>query len=473
MSEAMTAIERNHRATAARARPLGRRWRGAAVAVAIAASSVGASGPVHAGGGWTNPVPLSPATMPSYGPVVVADATGWVTAVWASGEEGSRRVYASRHTAGSPQWGPVVQLSSNYSSGPLAAVADSTGAVTVLWSGVIDPVQKITSAFSTRFHPDTQQWDAVPSVVEDNAGGGSHSLKSAEMVVDAAGYVTAAIGEYIGPFFGGQRVVHTYRFDPGQSSWSLEDSIDLGTTLPSAQLVVDPVTADVVLAAVVSDAAGTSVVVKRRSAANGAWGGALPIATPAAASGDSDMVIDAAGRITLLWSETGGSGQFGRSARYVNGGWTAPTQFATGGTLDIDATVSPAGSVTAVWSGQNGGKYVVRTSTLSADSGWGAVTDLSTPADGDSFAPRIVYDNVGKASKVVVWARNDGTWHLTTRVLGPLSPSWSPRLDLANGSSVNSGDVVLDPSGNARAFWNRDGVVETAYIGTVGDLPPQ
>jgi len=192
--------------------------------------------------------------------------------------------------------------------------------------------------------------------------------------------------------------------------------------------------------------------------AGGNWTEPVVLSDDVVNQRDHDVVIDAQGNATAIWSELTVGGFVVRSANRPSGGaWSDPVALSEGAVNSQPRlAVDPQGTVTAVWVGTaphisgTGVVDVVRSNRRPAGGAWGAAVALSSEA-GTSTAdsPQVAVDAQGTATAVWGSFSSSGGYVAQTarRAAGG---SWSPSSDLGPGQSPQ---VAVDPQGNATAVW--------------------
>ncbi len=129
------------------------------------------------------------------------------------------------------------------------------------------------------------------------------------------------------------------------------------------------------------------------------------------------------------------------------------------------------GNATAVWSEWDGDDTVVESAYRPAGEGWQAPVDISeasgavvlVPGEHDAGYPRIAVD--GHGNLTVVWERTRGDETVIQAESRPAGGAWQAPVDISEPSVTASDEepwVAADESGDVTAVWKREGVVQSA-----------
>jgi hypothetical protein len=173
-------------------------------------------------------------------------------------------------------------------------------------------------------------------------------------------------------------------------------------------------------------------------------------------SNDPQIAVDANGNAIAVWSSYVGSTFIIQSSTKPFGGsWQAtpdnlsqPDQGSTQPQIVVDAY----GNVTAVWSSFNGSNSLIQSSTKPFGGSWQATPD-NLSQSGQSNAPQIAIDTNGNA--IAVWWSSDGNNNIIQTSAKPFGGSWQaiPEDLSQSGHDALSPQIVVDAYGNATAVW--------------------
>ena len=188
-----------------------------------------------------------------------------------------------------------------------------------------------------------------------------------------------------------------------------------------------------------------------------------------------DVVVDADGDATAIWSRYNGS-QFvvQASTRPAGGTWSAPVDLAAGRSIiSPQLAVDAAGNTTAVWRNNEPAGSVVQAATRPADGPWSAPVDLSTDTTRNlSDLPELPQvDVAADGTATAVWSHDPGshTYVVQAATRAP-GGTWSAPADLsAPGASARTPQIAVAPSGAATVVWTKalmstpaSGVIQSA-----------
>ena len=179
-----------------------------------------------------------------------------------------------------------------------------------------------------------------------------------------------------------------------------------------------------------------------------------------------ELVVDAHGTATAIWV----GGPLRIPMRYMqartrdaDGPWGQPVDlFTTTGVLEpweshMELAADARGDVTATWLASRRPTLVVRAARRTADGGWSAPVDVSSPSGYASW-PRVAVDPDGHAT--AVWSEHLGSAHaVRSRVFDPVAPELRalavPARAVA-GQPVAMAVAPFDAWGVAATRWSFD-----------------
>ncbi|HXH81238.1 PKD domain-containing protein [Nocardioides sp.] len=136
--------------------------------------------------------------------------------------------------------------------------------------------------------------------------------------------------------------------------------------------------------------------------------------------------------------------------------WLAPTNISDfgGAAFAPEVVVDAAGRATAVWSRSDGSNSRVETSTRPPGGVWSAPFTIS-PAGQDAIRPQIAANPEGTVA--IVWHQSDGVTDRIQAQIRLASGLIAMPVTLASAAQDDVGDrqVAVDAEGNATAVWNK------------------
>lgn len=210
--------------------------------------------------------------------------------------------------------------------------------------------------------------------------------------------------------------------------------------------------------------------------ANGTWGPAVQLSSPAADATSPDIALDDSGNLLAAWHESERSAPATvraatGSAVATDGAWTSPVSLAaTDGEGEIRVAIGPASAGLVAWTqpgegcGPRGAMSLVGASRAPGG-GWSAPAQISRAGEcaveprvavthGESLA---IWDSIGRTSSLEVAAApaGNGSWKVPTRLatIG-LTPTGHCR-DICPGSPLAFGQLAVAANGQAVAVWSQ------------------
>ncbi|QBX54465.1 PKD domain-containing protein [Nocardioides seonyuensis] len=244
------------------------------------------------GGVWPAPTDVSVAGQNAYGPRLVIDSAGTVTAVWRR-NNGVHNVIQSAVRPAGGSWSAPADLSAAGQSANTPRLAvDGQGGVTVVWyrwNGSHYLVQAVS-------RPAGGTWSSPTDLT---ALGGS--AWDPEVAVDTAGNATAVWYRSDGTDYIMQAASR-----PAGGTWSVPTNLSApGEDAREPRVVVDSAGN---ATAVWYRSDGTHTVVQSASRpAGGAWSAPTDLSAPGQDARDPQVVIDSAGNATTVWYRSDGT----------------------------------------------------------------------------------------------------------------------------------------------------------------------
>ncbi len=333
--------------------------------------------------------------------VVAVDASGNATAVW----QQSDSIWANRYTAGSGWGTPVlIEAGNDWAGNPQVGV-DAGGNVTAVWW------QRIGGRISTvanRYVPGSG-WGNPVAIEADDSG----DTGPPQIAVDAAG--NAVVVWPWSADTGGSNFIYNVwanRYVAGVG-WGSATPIDSNnTTQPNtAPQVALGADGNAIAVWHRTDGSFDSVGSNRYTAGVG-WGSAVLLETdPAVLSRNARVAIDPAGNAIAVWEQYAGATANVMASRYTAGaGWGSATLIETddaGSAFAPQIVIDANGVATAMWSQRNvsGFTFNVWANRYVPGSGWGGAVAIDGQAQ-PARRPALGVDASGRI--VAVWEQEVG-----------------------------------------------------------------
>ncbi len=402
--------------------------------------------------GWMlPPTTLSPAAPLGWPPVVVTDAAGDTTAVFATAtgyNPGAETLLSADHPRGGPWQAPLTVPSAGNAAGVVLA-ASAAGDTTAVWvdrsNGGSYQVWSSSRAYGAPWS------DPVRFPL---TGAASDTLGSPGVAEDAQGNAVAVWTE------SNQQNTSTWLLAARRSNgvWSAPKRLsDAGGKVYNenpARVTVDGA-GDFVVAW--SQFLAPSIIsVDAEELIGGVWEGEQTIASGGDYLYSVALGENAAGEAAVAWADLQrGSVQ---AATLRNGAWTlnsppATHLYATCETPPPQAAVDGSGNTLLVWIGDTG---QVTAEDLSAAGVWAApARSISTvPPGGHASEPHLSVDAAGDA--LVTWTAYDPTTATRSTQAGRrvAGGSWGAPVTLSGPDVYDTGAALsMDSQGNAVAAW--------------------
>jgi hypothetical protein len=298
-------------------------------------------------GAWPAANDLSEATLEIRDHAIAVDANGNAVAVWAERTDTAFAVEAATRPAASGAWGTPVTLSTpgaDTTSGPSLALAPS-GEAFVTW------VEHASVVRVARRDATTGAWSAATEVSR------SSQVRAVHAAVNAAGDAALA---WVQQRAGGveERVHVAYR--RRGEGWS--GQIDI-PTLTAAAANDTAVAVDGAGNVVVVWIAGDDVDAAARSAASGAWTGAVPVSVATRAS-DLRLAVDPPGNAVAAWTSSVAGAVQTALRPAASGRWGQPLGVSPPPSSDPHVTLDSSGAGLAVWDALTGERAAVMAAPL-------------------------------------------------------------------------------------------------------------
>jgi hypothetical protein len=455
----------------------------------VAGLTLAFASPAAAAPTWLPPISLS--TAPTSGvptsPQIASDAAGESFALWIRSDGQNDRVQIAGHGPGTA-WSPAADLSDGNQDAAFPSLAlSSTGFGAAAWSRSDGQHLRVQvsrrapgGAFGAAFTVSAVPVDSLNPVV----------------AVDAAGDVVVIWED------SSLLQLHARRYTASTDSWgAIEDLAAAGNFQGIGSLALVMSASGTATAAWSFDAENLSSATQwqvqtRSQGPTGAWTPMVQLSNTAAPdqSAAAQLAVDAAGNVTIVWSDyrTGSCGGF--CIEYVaavvrqatrsgaNGVWSAAATLSDPNLISDAPRVAttPAGEVTVAWTEQLAQAIKVVTRPVggafpSADNATQILPqDKQVASSGaHGFPQTSLRVAVGPAGTVVSFARlEDGSNALAEAVFKPAGGAWpapttppvvlSPAgVDVATADGPN---LAIDGSGNAVVGWMGGSVIRAAAL---------
>lgn len=186
-----------------------------------------------------------------------------------------------------------------------------------------------------------------------------------------------------------------------------------------------------------------------------AFGPAVRLSVPAAATESPDLAMDRLGNAVAVWQRSNGHDSIVQAAvRPAGGDWSGAADLSAPGDAAFSADVAvEAGQMTAVWVAVHNGSTIVQSSSRTIESSWKAAETVSGPV-GISYAPAVAMDDHGGA--VASWHAASGGFLVVQAALRGGTGEWSePEVLSGPGRSTSRPQVGMDANGNVLVAWIR------------------
>ena len=364
-----------------------------------------------------------------------------LTAVWRR-EDVNDLVRSAYRPAGGA-WSPAVDLTGAVTavSDP-QVVVDPAGTATAAWRAdtALAPGFNLLWA-STR--PPGGAW-SDPVLVSQ---GGSHEVYAFDLVTDAVGTASLLFNQTDGTQ---ARIRWSSR--PAGGTWSAYGPVS-SNAFPVAEpdLAVDP--AGTLTAVWWQSNSMHSVITTSTKPVGGAWEAAKDLSDDDVDSSLPQVAVDANGTAMVTWRTGSSDPNFSvlASTRSADGTWTAaPAPLSAVGDIAApDLVVDAAGNATAVWTRRVNGHEVAEWAGRPAGGSWSAAVALSDP-DLTASEPQLGSDAAGTVT--ATWALHSPSIVQSAR--RPVGGAWSAAVPLSDRTKgAERSRLAIAPNGDGVAVW--------------------
>jgi hypothetical protein len=446
-------------------RAMGRRVVSAGAAVVVLVLLFATS--ALAAAGWQEPIDLSAPASGADEPQLAVDPSGDAVAVWDLVQGSTGVVQAAFRPAGGT-WQPAVDLSAPDHSSLHARVAiDALGDAIAVWGHYDGTALVIQSSV----RPSGGSWQAPATLTTDD-----REAQEPDVALDPHGDAVAVWRRSDGS----EAVAQSSYRPAGSGAWQPAVDLSLpGQNAHAPEVQLDQQGNAVAVweygfrecSELEPECANPVIQSSYRAASTGEW--QQPVALSAAGAFTPRLAVDAAGNAAAVWEQSNGfEGYVVESANRpaATGLWQEPVDVSAGMRGD-DAKIAfdPQGDAFALWTHYAGESGVAwGAERAAADASWQEPIELSPEESGGAEA-QIAFDREGDA--IVVWQhftgganfviesssrQKGGTWQVPLQVSRPQGDSYSPR-------------VAFDQAGGAIAIWGssnagREDHVETSSL---------
>lgn len=250
---------------------------------------------------------------------------------------------------------------------------------------------------------------------------------------------------------------------------------DVSGDVESARAVVDG-SGNVTTVWTQSDGAKISLWASRYNNGVG-WSNALKLESGALDVKGFQLVIDASGNVTVVWSQASADFYMSGSTRidvertdlwatrYIaNAGWDLEQRIESADLSanttqniedigEIELGVDSLGNVTALWTQHNGGGYDLYARRHQSGAWEAAPVLLDSEGLGDAETPKLLVDSSGGA--FVLWVQSDGTYLNLWGARYAAGWSVATKLDSEDLGDVERPTAVVDAAGVATVAWRQ------------------
>jgi hypothetical protein len=341
-------------------------------------------------------------------PQIAVDAAGNAIAVWeqSSSTSSASDIWANRYTAGSG-WGVAGMIESGFGNAgsPQVAVDPAGNAIAVWWQHAGGRMDVVAS----RFVPGVG-WGAEGVIDTDAAGEGN----APRIAVDRSGNAIAIWPRVIDA--GGFNYVYSVwanRYVAG-TGWATAGPItasQIKHANPVPQVRFDANGNAIAVWEQFNDS-GFVEIWSATLPAGGSWDAPAPVETDVTLSArDPQVAFDGLGNALAVWKQSDGLRDNVRSSRHTPaGGWGPSVLVETndaGSVFEPNIVIDANGTATAVWSHRNvaGFTFDIWANRFTAATGWGSPLKINLAGE-PARTPQLGVDASGQV--VVVWTQTSG-----------------------------------------------------------------
>ncbi|RYB95083.1 PKD domain-containing protein [Nocardioides oleivorans] len=396
---------------------------------------------------WLPATYLSEADADAYNPVVEIDAAGNATAVWVN-KSGTAFVVRTSSRPAAGTWSAALTLSGDVGAAVAPQLAaNGRGDLVAAW----ESGPSTTSRVQASVRGDSGGWSAAETLSEAGQGASSPSV-----AIDRTGRATVLWVRSDGT---NRRVQASSRGTNG--AWSTPTTLsEAGNAARQPSVGVDGTGR---LTAVWGRSDGTNYRVQSSTRApDGDWTVASTVSDAGQSASAPTVAVDEDGTATALWIRSdGANARIQASSRPPGSGWSIPVNISDpnqGVFGDPAAAVDAAGVVTVAWSQLVNTNYRTQVSTRRPGGVWTPGTTISV-AGQNGLYPSVASRG---AHTVVTWllAGVDQSQAQASTRAG--DGSWRTPVRLSSGTPTIPA-VGVDPSGNAVVTWGDKGEGTTVY----------
>ncbi len=340
-------------------------------------------------------------------PQVAIDAAGNAIAVWEqSSSTSASNIWANRYVAGSG-WGDAAMIESGagHAGSPQVAVGAAGHAIAVWWQ--YGGAQR--DLVSSHFVPGVG-WGAEGVIETDAVGdcaapriavdGGGNAIAIWPRAVDAGGF------NYVHSVWANRYVAGTGWGTAGPVSGS-----PINDANPVPQVTFDP-SGNAIAVWEQFNVSGFGEIWSAYLGAGGSWGAPALVETEGSLSArDPQVAFDRLGNAIAVWKQSDGLRDNVKSSRFTTaGGWGPAVLIETndaGSVFEPNIVIDANGTATAVWSHRNvaGFTFDIWATRFTSGTGWGAPLKINRAGE-PARTPQLGVDASGQV--IVVWTQTSG-----------------------------------------------------------------
>jgi hypothetical protein len=197
--------------------------------------------------------------------------------------------------------------------------------------------------------------------------------------------------------------------------------------------------------------------------AGGEWSQPVALSAVGAQAAEPDVSIDPRGDVTAVWDGEVGweEGMVEAATRPAGGGWSAAVELSDHSATAVSPQVvaDAQGNVTALWTLDSPDREdgIVQSRVRPAGGEWSSETVDVSGSEGLATHPRIALDAEGNAT--AVWQRKDipaaSGFHYFVQAARRIDGTWSAPVTISREDGLaQNPELTVDPDGNATVVWN-------------------
>ncbi len=335
---------------------------------------------------------------------VVVDANGNVTVVWTQDDGTTTNAWANRYSITTGSWGVAEKIEGDagFAITP-QIIVDGAGNVTAVWRQDNLPFDNL---WANRYSVIADAWGVAEKIDTEDLS----TAFSAKLDIDANGNVTAIWTQNDGT----RENLWANRYSIVAGAWSGAEKIeteDLGNVNFQKRLVVDT-SGNVTAVWSQNDGARDNLWTNRYTVGAG-WGTAGKIESEDLGNVfPLDVIVDDSSNITAIWLQSDGLNNNLWANRFTVGtGWGIAEKIESedlGSVFSSRQILDSAGNITVVWSQSDGVFNNFWANRYTVGTGWGIAKKIETEDLGDAKNGNLIIDSNDDIT--AVWSQNDGVF---------------------------------------------------------------